>query len=125
MHGPHFNHGPLGLALRFAPVRLHVSPGQLQVKDSIDGLLVARVCFQLTTCQSPIHSLHSLSHLSMPSVNSSRVHTLLAEMKSMVCKVASRSLKAYTLLEEIVSGKPYISVTRHVAAQGRRQGGYL
>ena len=50
VHGPHLNHGPLGLAIPCAVVRLHVATRQLEVVDIIDGLLVAGVCFQLTTC---------------------------------------------------------------------------
>ena len=50
MHWPHLNHGPFGLAIPFAPVRLHVTPGQLQVEDGIEGLLIEGLCFMLTTC---------------------------------------------------------------------------
>ena len=57
-HWPHLNHGPLGLAIPSAAVRLHVAPSELQVKDSIVGLLIRGLCFSLTACIPPI-SLHS------------------------------------------------------------------
>ena len=58
MHSPHLNHGPLGLAIPSAAVRLHVAPGELQVEDGIMGLLIGGLCFLLASCM-PFTSLHN------------------------------------------------------------------
>lgn len=50
VHWPHFYHGPFGLAVLSAAVGLHVAPGELQIEDSIEGLLIRGLCFQFTSC---------------------------------------------------------------------------